>query len=819
MATSLNLITKANEIQSKLPCPEYMLGKGLLQPANNTNSGPRKIMQGIQKEQAIQLCHAETPILMTGYENRFGEMSSNFVEADSSYMVCTKVYMNPMHYWLIVRDLDRDFIHCFERVSYDYITEIYGYNMDTSLFDSLSPGSMIPKGSVIYKPASFDPALNKCDGLNITTAYMAVGLATEDPIIISESAAKKFASPMFSKVHLIINDNDIPLNLYGDYNYYKSFPDIGEEVKDKLLCAVRRERKDDEALYCQSVQHLKELMPSDATYITEGTVVDINVHCNKPENLDIIYNTQIAYYYKKKLEFCSEFISAVDKELAENPKLKMTYDLSKMYDTAKKILDGNLYIIDKVFNNIVVDIVVKKNAPLEVGDKITDRYGGKGVISKIFPDDAMPAYYRNGELKHVEAIYNSSTMVNRENPGQSFETELIFVGEKIVERIASILQTAHKSEFYDDLEKAVKESEALIYKYYSILSPKQAEDYLSMINSLPKDERMQYLDCVVDSGDIYIVIPPISGELGLDKLEELYKAFPWVEADYLIVPQRDSNGNCRKIHSRRPIITGKKYIYRLKQVSEEKFSAVSLSSTNLRGENTKTKANKQHRVAFPNTPVRIGNMETGNLLEAKGSPGVLTLTMMLLSNSPVYRRDAAQLMLGDPFNPTVKFEKNAVRAVNRSAEIVKVYLKQIGLALDTRIAPNKKISPILVTPIEIMPHLKEESKLIEPFTKLPFYLDYKTMRNLGEEYLKNGKYAQKDILNIVNERGDYISPALENAIDRVVELSKKCDSLNDLVDLLKHEPDKEPKKKWVVYSMPIEIMPGGLPCQDKSTKF
>lgn len=812
MATSLDLITKANEIQAKLPYPEYMLGKGLLQPANNTNSGPRKIMQGIQKEQAIQVCHAETPILMTGYENRFGEMSSNFITADSSYMVVAKVYINPIHYWVIVQDLDRDHLHCFERISYDYITENYGYNMDTRLFDSLAPGGMIPKGTVIYKPTSFDEALNKCDGVNVTTAYMALGLTTEDPIVISESTAKKFTSPLFSKVRLIINDNDIPLNLYGDYNCYKSFPDIGEEIKDKLLCAVRRERKDDEALYCQSVQHLKELMPSDATYITEGTVVDIDVYCNKSENLDIIYNTQIAYYYKRKLQFCTDFINAVDKELAARPKLQMTYDLAKMYDTAKRILNGDLYIIDKVFNNIVVDIMVKREAPLSVGDKITDRYGGKGIISEIFPDDMMPAYYRNGELKHVEAIYNSSTMVNRENPGQSFETELIFVGEKIVERINQILQRAHKNGMIDRLEEAVKECEALVYKYYSILSPEQAEGYLELVKTLPKDERMAFLDDVTKTGNIYVVIPPISGGLGLDKLEELYKAFPWIEADYVLVPQRDSSGNYRKIPSRRPIITGKKYIYRLKQVSEEKFSAVSLSSTNLRGENTKTKANKQHRVAFSNTPVRMGNMEISNLLEAKGIPFVLALTMMLLSSSPVYRRDAAQLMLGDPFNPTIKFENNAVRAVNRQAEIVKVYLKQIGLVLDTRVVSSKKIAPITFNPIEFMPHLKEESNLIEPFTKLPFYLNYDNLTEMAKEYLKSGKYAQKDILNIINERGDVISPALQNAMDRVIDLGKQCDSLNDLKELMKHEPDKPKKKIWAMYAIPIEFLPGGEPC-------
>ena len=36
------------------------------------------------------------------------------------------------------------------------------------------------------------------------------------------------------KIKVNINDNDIPLNLYGDFERYKSFPDLGEEIKDGL---------------------------------------------------------------------------------------------------------------------------------------------------------------------------------------------------------------------------------------------------------------------------------------------------------------------------------------------------------------------------------------------------------------------------------------------------------------------------------------------------------------------------------------------------------------------------------------------------------
>ena len=85
--TSLNLAEEVNEIQKRLPSQEYTLCKGLKQPLNNMNSGSRKIMHGIQMEQATQLLKPEVPIISTGYENQFGELNSNFIEAKHNYVV------------------------------------------------------------------------------------------------------------------------------------------------------------------------------------------------------------------------------------------------------------------------------------------------------------------------------------------------------------------------------------------------------------------------------------------------------------------------------------------------------------------------------------------------------------------------------------------------------------------------------------------------------------------------------------------------------------------------------------------------------------
>ena len=87
MASKLNVTNLCKEIESTLPVQEYALGKGLLQPFNNCNSGGRKIMQGTQTDQTMQLEKSEVPIIMTGYENRYAEESSTYIKADRAWLV------------------------------------------------------------------------------------------------------------------------------------------------------------------------------------------------------------------------------------------------------------------------------------------------------------------------------------------------------------------------------------------------------------------------------------------------------------------------------------------------------------------------------------------------------------------------------------------------------------------------------------------------------------------------------------------------------------------------------------------------------------
>lgn len=818
MSSNLNIISELEEEEKQLPSNEYALGKGLLQPFNSTNSGSRKIMQIIQKEQAMQLQKSETAIVMTGYENQFGELSSSFIRADETYVVLNRIAKYNMsseisksNYWLILLNSETGMIHTVQRISYKHITESYGYNLDTSYLDSLDEGDVIPKGTPIVKANSFDSANNKCDGVNLTTIYMATALTTEDPIVLSESAANKFKAPLFNKTQIVVNDNDILLNLYGDTEHYKTFPDIGEDISKGILCGVRRERKDDEALYSQSVEHLKELMISDEKYIGSGKVIDINIYCNNPEKLDsVMYNNQVAKYYYEYLEFCKAVVETITPLL--NTGLKMTYDAQRLYYNCKDVIEGKAYIKDKVFNNIIMEIVTMQEQPLRTGDKITDRYGGKGVVSAILPDELMPKYQQFNKWTPVDAIYNSSTIINRENPGQSFETEITYIGCKIIEYIANWWWRYRNEmdELYESFQEnaefgSLNEYEDMIYRYLKCLSENEAKAYFDNIMKADTYTRYSMMDSIISDGAIYVVMKPISESMSIDKLAKLYKEFPWIDANEILVPQQGSNGQYRFIKARRKLITGKKYIYRLKQFAEEKHSAVSLASTNIRSENTKSKANKLHKSAHATTPVKFGEMEFEDLVHMNVE--IVIQVLMMLSSSPSARRLNQQLLVGDPFDIDVKLDTDSK---SRSVEIVNAYLKTMGLRLVfQKIPKDKSFGAKRMVAVKV-PGLKVPIKAI---SRVPEYLTKDIINDLVDDKFKKDtkdfeKECKKNKVIPVIKR----IPTADSRNDEIWNIVSKAEKSNNLKELKKNLSTNIQEKKDVIEHIVAEKIPGGTKC-------
>lgn len=660
MANNFGYTSEVRENASRLSSKEQMLCKGLNIPYNATNSGTRKTMDIVHQTHALVLSRGEVPYISTGYENRFGDYSSSILKLDRNYQVIAKVpkfsEAPNHHYFLVLADTYSNTLHVVERVAYKHITEEYGYLINNSAMDSVSmPGSIIRNDQILSRSTGFDQFMNKTNGANLNIVYMSLDDNMEDSCVISDTCAQKMSAPLLKKVKRVINENDIPLNIYGNNSFYKVSPDIGEDIKDGVLFAFRREDKEN-AIYTQSVARLQEPMMSDEKITLKGKVIDINIYCNNPANLaNNFCNGQFNKYYQDQLRFCMDIVKIVSPYQSQG--YSLTYDLQKLFTNCKDQLSGKEFIDKRKFSNITVEYIIMEERPLDIGDKVADRYGGKGVISKIVDHKLMPML-PNGQ--YADMIKNSHTMTGRENAGQIFEVSNNFISMCILD---------HCRENRYDADQCM----SLILKFLDIVSPQEASEMRRYTSVLDQSDLNYFVGTILDRDCIHVSNEPISDRMDIDLIGELYEAFPWIEQQYLRIPIKGSDGNWRYINTRRKMVMGKQYIMRLKQLAEEKFSATSLSSTNIKNENAKSKASKNYRELHSNTPIRFGPMESGDM----GHMGtdIVVMNLMLYSLSPIGRRLVEELYTGDPYDVDIRLN---TRAKNRSVEQLNAKLKTMG---------------------------------------------------------------------------------------------------------------------------------------------
>lgn len=78
-------------------------------------------------------------------------------------------------------------------------------------------------------------------------------------------------------------------------------------------------------------------------------------------------------------------------------------------------------------------ITVKTEEPMQVGDKVSGRFGNKGVVSSIISDDQM---VRDSQGRPLDLLYTSLGIISRINPAQVLEMGLGKVAEKTGKPIA-----------------------------------------------------------------------------------------------------------------------------------------------------------------------------------------------------------------------------------------------------------------------------------------------------------------------------------------------------------------------------------------------
>lgn len=631
----------------------------------NYISGSRSIMVTSHLKQMMTLLNPEFPKVFTEYENMTGKYSTGIQRSKREWRVVGKICKfngdkSEHLYTLFVKDEAEGYYDIIQKKIVEDLTEKFGFRYNNEHLDSIQVGDLIDKDEVLYKSTSYDEYNNYRFGVNATFAYTADVKTTEDAIMVCESFADKMKCVEVETFKVSINDNDVLLNLYGDESNYKCFPDIGEYINDKIICATRR-INNDQLFYDFKESNLRKINFGEDTLCVEsstgGKIVDIRVYSNKPlEEMELNeYHDQVHKYYKNELRYYNEVVEMTESVVNDGKPHSRNYNY--IYKKSKDILNPDVKWCEqqskKPFNNIVIEFTVEREVPLKKGSKITGLFGNKGVISKVLPDDEMPIL-ENG--KRVEVLFNLLGVVNRLNSFQLFEQSINFIMNRTIDRMKQLETNDQRA--------------SLLFTILKEFNTRQAKEFGESYSKLDSEGKEEFIQDIYEKG-VFVHIPPFWHERPLfDVLKDIYRKYgDWLTPYKVFIKK---NGRMRPMMNK--LIVGEMYIIRLKQTASKGFSSRGIGGVSLIGTPVKDAQAKEGKILYSKTPCRLGLDELLNMLIGM-DPKDLAKQNLSYRNSIEGTHDLPVRLLKDGFVEELRDDEEII---NRNVEVLTAYLKTMG---------------------------------------------------------------------------------------------------------------------------------------------
>lgn len=354
-----------------------------LLPFLNGMQGNRSLMASKHQSQALSLVHREAPNVQVASWNPGTsverEMVKLIVPTAPVAGVITKIDGDYIHMRpdavKVGAEEDVDVYNDFLKVGDDGTLRLhYDTNFPLAAKSYLHNDIKVKVGDRVTagQPLA-DSNFTKHDqlalGTNLTVAYMPYhGLNTNDGIVISEGAAKKLVSEHMYKYVMMLTDG------------------------------MQTSREKHRAYYGNKYQARQYDLLDESGVVKPGSVV-------QPHDPLIV--------------------ALRENQITGNAVLlgKLSKSLVKPFVEEVEVWDHDRpgTVIDVVKNSGRITVTVKTEETMQIGDKLSGRYGNKGVIAKIVPDHHM---IQNEEGKPVDLLFTSAGIVSRINPAQIVEASL-----------------------------------------------------------------------------------------------------------------------------------------------------------------------------------------------------------------------------------------------------------------------------------------------------------------------------------------------------------------------------------------------------------
>ncbi len=374
-------------------------------------------MASSQMRQSIMLSEFEVPMVQSGCEGLYTDHSSFIKKARKNGKVS---YVDQFNIIIVYDDNDYDIFDVSNR-------RIYVENMDVMNI-YVSKGDKVKKGTIIAESNYCkDGKINF--GRNLLTAVMPYyGYNYEDAIVISDRLVKEniFTSIHYIDLSFVLPADKILLSLEKDK--YKPLPtpkpyiDLEEGITEE----EKRKRKRELVLKGQHYAIIKQIPSTTLDY---NSIFEEEIPLTAKRDILV---TEVNIYPNKWNDSIPKFNEWIDKKSKEqidqeNKFKRIIYENLPKRNADQYIRDHNLdrfshigkfKIKGEEIKGTLIEMFGFYVRPITIGDKIGNRHGNKGVISKIVPHNLMP---KLEDGRNVDICINPLGVPSRMNVGQIFE--------------------------------------------------------------------------------------------------------------------------------------------------------------------------------------------------------------------------------------------------------------------------------------------------------------------------------------------------------------------------------------------------------------
>ena len=533
---------------------------------------------------------------------------------------------------IVYEDSSTREIGCFTIPYYCSHHTYFGFKYKfTDQINDLYPGKYINKGVIFADTPSSSEETGYMYGIELNVAYMTHPAIAEDGIVISEDVLDRLSITVFEDRVVEFGNNSFPLNLYGDMNNYKPFPEIGDYIRsDGILMATR---SFEENIFPTETS-ITDILEVDytfdkCTYVrgSGGKIVDIKIYSDSDiDHSSNPINTYIDKYRDALIKFNLRILDSYKKIVKDREKrfgsgnitikpefnryikdaMALTYKLDQNDRKGKKIT----YIYrDIPIETYRIEFVIEYEIKPDTGFKITDCHGSKGVICHIEKPENMPV---DSDGNRADIIQDSLSIAHRSNSGKLYEHYIGSAARDVSKKVRYILGV-EKTNTVLALNKISNLNQNLIdnaYNYilnfFKLISEKQ---YLFYRDQVLGEDRLKYLADVVDRG-VYIYYPTDNQYEPLNIIRNIEKEYPPVYGPVTYVGYSG-----QKVTTLSNIRIGPMYIMLLEKIADD-WSSVSSGTLNVHGVLSPTTKSEKYRYPFRNTSVKSVGESEGRILNS-----------------------------------------------------------------------------------------------------------------------------------------------------------------------------------------------------------